>query len=84
MLDNHYEVLLEGDSRVKGPGHDSQIITDDKGQDWIYYHGYDVNTPNAGRKMYMDRVVWIDGWPQINIDKNPSVTSPAPYIKKRK
>ena len=83
MLDNHHEVLLEGDSRVKGPGHDSQIIADDKGQDWIFYHGYDVNAPNAGRKMFMDRVVWIDGWPQITLDKKPSVTSEAPYIKKR-
>ncbi|MBR2169754.1 MAG: family 43 glycosylhydrolase, partial [Alistipes sp.] len=82
MLDNHYEILLTSDSHVKGPGHNSQIITDDKGQDWIFYHGYDVNAPNAGRKMYMDRVVWIDGWPQITLDKNPSVTSVAPYIKK--
>ena len=83
MLDNHYEVLLQGDSRVKGPGHNSQIISDDKRQDWIFYHGYDVAAPTAGRKMYMDRVVWIDGWPQITLDKNPSVTSVAPYIRKR-
>ena len=84
MLENHYEVLLEGDSRVKGPGHDSQIVADDKGQDWIFYHGYDVNAPTSGRKMYLDRVHWIDGWPQITLDRHPSVTSPAPYIKKRK
>ena len=48
---------------------DGQIITDDAGQDWIFYHGYDVNTPNAGRKMYLDRVQWVDGWPQITVDK---------------
>jgi predicted dinucleotide-utilizing enzyme len=43
----------------------------------------DVNEEKAGRKMYLDRVHWIDGWPQITLDRHPSVTSPAPYIKKK-
>lgn len=82
MLDNRHEILLSGDDNVKGTGHDSQIITDDKGQDWIFYHVYDVKAPNAGRKMYMDRVTWVDGWPQIGIDGHATTTSEAPYIKR--
>ena len=69
MLDNCHEILLSGDENVKGTGHDSQIITDDRGQDWIFYHAYDTKAPNAGRKMYMDRVTWVDGWPQIGVDE---------------
>ena len=83
MLDNHHEVLLTGSDAVKGPGHDSQIITDDKGQDWIYYHGVDVNAPNAGRKMYLDQVNWgKDGWPTIG-NGYPAKQGTVPSIKKR-
>ena len=82
MLDNCHEILLSGDENVKGTGHDSQIITDDKDQDWIFYHAYDVKNPNAGRKMYMDRVTWVDGWPQIGVDGHAVMSGQAPYIKK--
>ena len=82
MLDNKHEILLSGDDNVKGTGHDSQIITDDKGQDWIFYHAYDVKSPNAGRKMYMDRVRWVDGWPQIGVNGHATMTGEAPYIKR--
>lgn len=82
MLDNCHEILLSGDENVKGTGHDSQIITDDSGQDWIFYHAYDTKAPNAGRKMYMDRVTWVDGWPQIGADGHAVMSGQAPYIKK--
>ena len=84
MLDNHHEILLSGDDKVKGPGHDSQIIADDKGQDWIYYHGVDVNEPNAGRKMYIDPVNWgKDGWPTIG-NGHPAQSGKMPSIKRKK
>lgn len=84
MLDNHHEILLSGDDKVKGPGHDSQIIADDKGQDWIYYHGVDVNEPNAGRKMYIDPVNWgKDGWPTIG-NGYPAKSGKVPSIKIKK
>lgn len=82
MLENYHEVLLEGDDNVKGPGHDSQIVKDDKGADWIFYHGYDVKQPNAGRKMYLGRVRWDkDGWPQIGDGKHAQMSDLAPVIK---
>jgi arabinan endo-1,5-alpha-L-arabinosidase len=79
------EVTLLGDDRVKGPGHNSQIVTDDKGQDWILYHGWDATEPEAGRKMFIDKVTWgEDGWPIIN-NGTPSTTEmTAPYIKASK
>lgn len=81
MLDNHHEVLLSGDDKVKGSGHDSQIITDDKGQDWIFYHGFDVNEERAGRKMYLDEVNWgKDGWLTIG-NGYPAKQGKAPSIK---
>ena len=84
MLDNHHEVLLSGDDQVKGSGHDSQIITDNKGQDWIFYHGFDVNEARAGRKMYLDQVNWgKDGWPTIG-NGFPAKKGIAPSIKVKK
>ena len=84
MLDNHHEVLLSGDDKVKGSGHDSQIITDDKGQDWIFYHGFDVNEERAGRKMYLDEVNWgKDGWPTIG-NGYPAKQGKAPSIKRKR
>jgi arabinan endo-1,5-alpha-L-arabinosidase len=83
MLDNHHEVLLSGNDRVKGPGHDSQIITDDKGQDWMFYHGYDMSSIKAGRKMFLEQVRWVDGWPVLSEDGHPSVKAAAPYVKQR-
>ena len=81
MLDNHHEVLLSGDNQVKGSGHDSQILTDDKGQDWIFYHGFDVNEERAGRKMYLDQVNWgKDGWPTIG-NGYPAKQGKVPSIK---
>lgn len=84
MLDNHHEVLLSGNDAVKGPGHDSQIITDDKGQDWIYYHGYDMKSIKAGRKMFLERVRWVDGWPVLGDGGHPSVEAVAPIVKQKK
>ncbi|MBR5863163.1 MAG: family 43 glycosylhydrolase [Alistipes sp.] len=84
MLDNRHETILVGNDKVKGPGHTSQIITDDNGDDWILYHGYDVNEPNAGRKVYLDKVNWDkDGWPTIGVGTGTPTTArtKAPYFK---
>lgn len=82
MLNNQHEIILEGNAFVKGPGHTSQIITDDNGDDWILYHGYDVNEPKAGRKMYLDKVNWDDeGWPTIANGHPTTAKTKAPYFK---
>ena len=77
---NNFEMLLEKNDYVIGPGHCSEVFQDDAGQDWILYHGYDANHPDAGRKVYLDRIQWDDsGWPYIN-DGKPSVKADVPEL----
>ena len=49
---------------MKGPGHHSELIKDDKGSYWVLYHGYDVMKPSDGRLLFLNKVNWDkDGWP---------------------
>ena len=68
MLDNSWELVLEGDGETFfGPGHNSIIIPDDSGTDWMIYHSYvKENGTVGGRLGMLDRIVWsADGWPTI-------------------
>lgn len=63
-------VLLRGDDTFAGPGHNSRIVTDDEGTDWLLYHGIDksqgaVATGASRRTLMLDKIVWQDGWPRI-------------------
>jgi len=79
LMDNHYEVILHGSDDVVGPGHNAEFITDNRGQDWIIYHGFSRANPKSGRLVYMDRVEWIDGWPHI-AHQEPSTVSERPDV----
>ena len=68
MLDNSWELVLEGDGETFfGPGHNSIIIPDDAGTDWMIYQSYvKENGTVGGRLGMLDRIVWsADGWPTI-------------------
>ena len=68
MLDNSWELVLEGDGETFfGPGHNSIIIPDDAGTDWMIFHIYvKENGTVGGRLGMLDRIVWsADGWPTI-------------------
>lgn len=80
MLDGAYDVLLHGSNLVAGPGHNAEFITDDKQQDWMIYHGFLRSDPDGGRLLFMDKVEWINDWPQVagNIT---SIESNKPYFK---
>ena len=80
LLDNNFEVVLSRSEKVIGPGHNSEIITDDKGNDWMLYHGFSADEPEKGRLVYMDRVEWQNGWPRMG-NGQPSTTSPRPVFK---
>lgn len=71
MLDNHHELVLRSNDHFKGPGHNAEFLTDREGTDWILYHAVNVRDPQ-GRKLMLDRVEWINGWPVIN-DGTPSL-----------
>ena len=79
LMDNHFETIIHRNDDVVGPGHNSEIVKDDRGQDWILYHGFDASDPDAGRLVYMDKVEWIDGWPHVSGDK-PSKISERPDV----
>ncbi|MGN0232929.1 MAG: family 43 glycosylhydrolase [Bacteroidaceae bacterium] len=74
MVNNYYTTIIQGNSSWKGPGHNSEIITDDAGQDWLLYHAYSATTPDNGRVLMLDKITWgVDEWPTVG-DGTPSTT----------
>lgn len=76
MLDNCHEVLLHKNDKFVGTGHNSEVVSDEDGADWFFYHAVDVNNPK-GRVLMMDRIQWKKGWPYIE-GSTPSLSSAAP------
>ncbi len=75
MFDNNYTTIIQGNDRWKGPGHNSEIVTDDEGTDWLLYHAYDTKGSSSNRVLVLDRITWDrDGWPTVN-DGSPSSTA---------
>jgi arabinan endo-1,5-alpha-L-arabinosidase len=65
MMENGYSVVVGRNSRFVGNGHCSEIVQDDAGDDWIFYHGVDTARPK-GRVLMLDRVRWdSDEWPSV-------------------
>lgn len=69
--------VLSGGRTLIGPGHNSEIFTDDKGQEWIFYHAInisDYSMPNGATKrpLCIDKVTWTDGWPLIGNNGFPT------------
>jgi len=70
-----------------GPGHNAEIMTDDRGNDFFLYHAIDVKNPYlAGgatrRPLMMDKITWVDGWPQIKNGLPSKTLQAAPYFEK--
>lgn len=80
MLDNQAETLLTGDDFVAGPGHNAEFVVDDNGDTWIPYHGYLRDNDGLGRVVFIDKVMWRDGWPYME-NNHPTRISEAPYFK---
>ncbi len=71
-----------------GPGHNAEIVTDDRGNDFFIYHAIDVKNPIlAGgatrRPLMMDRIKWVNEWPTIEGGKPSKTLQPAPYFSKQ-
>lgn len=64
MSNNHHEILIRGNDRFAGTGHNSEIITDGKNRTWILYHAVDKINPR-GRVLMLDEVQWENGWPFV-------------------
>lgn len=80
MLDNRHEIIIRGNDHFKGTGHNSEIITDDNGNDWIFYHAYKVGDSSSHRVAMMDKVTWVNDWPVVQ-NGVPSSESDIPVFK---
>jgi arabinan endo-1,5-alpha-L-arabinosidase len=79
MLDGKYSVVIHNNDCFKGTGHNSGIITDSQGTDWIMYHSYEVAHPELHRQSLLDRVSWVNDWPVVE-GNTPSLSSVAPVF----
>ena len=67
--------------KFAGTGHNSEIITDDEGNDWFFYHAWQKAKIDNGRQLMCDRIQWSsDGWPYIT-NGTPASVSRAPVFK---
>ncbi len=82
MMDNNHEILIHKNERFVGTGHNSEIVKDDKGNDWILYHAVDTQSPK-GRVLLLDKVIWKNGWPSVK-NSSPSLSADIPVFKKTK
>lgn len=78
MMENQHEVLIQKNHKFVGTGHNSEIVKDRKGQDWVFYHAVSVDNPK-GRVLMMDKVSWENGWPVVK-GKSPSLESDRPVL----
>jgi arabinan endo-1,5-alpha-L-arabinosidase len=78
MMENQHEVLIQKNHKFVGTGHNSEIVKDQKGQDWVFYHAVSVDNPK-GRVLMMDKVSWENGWPVVK-GKSPSLESDRPVL----
>ena len=79
-IGDHFSPLLNKSPEVYGPGHCSEFVTDDAGQTWMLYHGYQAADVEAGRVVYLDKITWgYDGWPQVQ-GMRPSTEAEVPIF----
>ena len=80
MMDNGYSLVIGSNTRFVGNGHCSEIVQDDNGNDWIFYHGIDTKNPR-GRVLMLDQIKWDkEDWPYVE-NLEPSLSSPRPNFK---
>ena len=87
MLKLNYRNTLMASSRDRvfiGPGHNSEIITDDEGNDWMLYHSYNAADGYTKRQLNLDQIKWsYNGWPYFE-EGVPSTGRPGPRFRVRK
>ncbi|GHU76121.1 hypothetical protein FACS189414_1510 [Bacteroidia bacterium] len=78
MLNNNHEIVIQKNEAFVGVGHNSEIVQDEAGNDWMLYHGVNVTNPN-GRCLLLDRIIWTNDWPSTKTN-SPSLESEVPYF----
>lgn len=84
VLPENNGVIIKGNDKWLGPGHNA-VIRDDKSRDWMIYHAYHPNDRNRGRVMIMDLLVYgADGWVRVQAGEPTKEVRVAPYINRRR
>ncbi|MDR2813633.1 MAG: family 43 glycosylhydrolase [Prevotellaceae bacterium] len=78
MLENQHEVVIHKNAAFTGVGHNSEIVQDDAGNDWIFYHGVNVKSPK-GRCLLLDQIFWENDWPFVR-NNAPSAQAQVPVF----
>ena len=78
----HHTMLSKSpDAMFVGTGHNSEILVDDAGRTWMYYHAFWRENDYHGRCMLLDEILWgPDGWPYIEGGR-PSLEGDGPVVK---
>ena len=78
MMENHHEILIRGNEAFVGTGHNSEIVTDKAGNDWMLYHAVSKENP-TGRVLMLDQVRWVNDWPEVT-GSTPSLEAETPVF----
>lgn len=83
LMDNKYDVLIENSDQFIGNGHNSRIVQDDAGNDWMFYHAYEKEkSAQWDRFLMLSEVKWDEeDWPYV-VDGRPRESAPIPVIDK--
>ncbi|MCM3717742.1 family 43 glycosylhydrolase [Fictibacillus phosphorivorans] len=79
--------VITGGETYIGPGHNA-IVTDDKKKDWIIYHAIDKKQPKLDngatrRPLFIDPIVWKDGWPRVKNGVPGEEEQSPPFLNKK-
>jgi len=84
ILPENNGVIVKGNDKWLGPGHNS-VIRDDKSRDFLVYHAYHPNDRNRGRVILLDNLIYgADGWVRAASGAPTKETRVAPYINRRR
>lgn len=77
---NNYSLVVISNNRFVGNGHCSEIVQDDAGNDWIFFHGWDVNNATNGRVLLLNQIKWDkNDWPYVETN-SPAIIAPTPVF----
>jgi arabinan endo-1,5-alpha-L-arabinosidase len=82
--DSDSSAILVEDSRWDAPGHNA-LVTDAAGRDWLLYHAIDREQifgpfESLMRKMLLDPIRWVDGWPEVEGGVASEGSRPGPIL----
>ncbi|MBN7814542.1 family 43 glycosylhydrolase [Algoriphagus pacificus] len=68
-----------------GPGHNSEIVTDAKGEDWFLYHAMDSKNAKLAngvnrRVLMLDKIQWEEDWPTVKNQEPSTEQTEAPVF----